>query len=90
MPTTKTRTTKADATVATRKVTAKAKTKATEPVLGDHPDTLGIIHRAMNAAAQKAGAENYHLGIPTPGAKAGRIMFRQPPKKRAARTPDKG
>jgi hypothetical protein len=91
MPTTKTRPTKSDLTAAARKVTAKTAAKRKEPALGDHPDTLGIIHRAMNSAARKAVAENDRLGIPTPGADAdGRIVYRQPLKKRAGRTPSQG
>lgn len=86
MPTTRTKpkTTKADAAAAGRRITARAKAKTAEPVLGDHPDTLGIIHRAMNSAAKKAVAENDRLGIPTPGTdKDGKIVLRQPPKKRS-------
>ena len=87
MPTTKTRAPKTDVKAAARKVTAKAAGKRKEPALGDHPDTLGIIHRAMNSAARKAVAENDRLGIPTPGADSdGRVVFRQPPKKRSGRT----
>lgn len=86
----KTKTTKADATAAGRRITTRAKAKKDQPALGDHPDTLGIIHRAMNSAAKKAVAENDRLGIPTPGADAdGRIVHRQPPKKRG-RTVDAG
>lgn len=95
MPVTKTKNTKTDVKAAARKVTAKpaaAKTRAKreEPMLGDHPDTLGIIHRAMISAAKKAVAENDRLGIATPGAdKDGNIVYRQPPKKRG-RTPSQG
>ena len=90
MPTTKVKTTKADAAKAAKKMTARPTPRAKEPVLGDHPDTLGIIHRAMNSAAQKAVAENDRLGIATPGAKDGKIVWRQPPKKRIGRTPEQG
>ena len=91
MPTTKVKSTKADAAKAAKTMTARPipRTKgprAKEPALGDHPDTLGIIHRAMNSAAQKAVAENDRLGIATPGAKDGKIVWRQPPKKRTGRT----
>ena len=92
MPTTKVKTTKADVAKAAKRMTARPtprakEPRAKEPVLGDHPDTLGIIHRAMNSAAQKAVAENDRLGIATPGAKDGKIVWRQPPKKRTGRTP---
>ena len=95
MPTTKVKTTKADAAKAAKKMTARPtprakEPRAKEPVLGDHPDTLGIIHRAMNSAAQKAVAENDRLGIATPGAKDGKIVWRQPQKKRTGRTPEQG
>lgn len=93
MPTTRTRpkTTKADATAAGRRVTSRAKATKDDPALGEHPDTLGIIHRAMNSAAKKAVAENDHLGIPTPGTdEHGRIVLRQPPKKAGRRTPEQG
>lgn len=89
-PVTKPKPIKTDARAAARKVTAKPKAKREEPALGDHPDTLGIIHRAMTSAARNAVAENDRLGIPTPGTDAdGRIVMRQPPKKRA-RTPAQG
>ena len=88
MPTTKTRTTKTDVKAAARKVTAKA--KASEPMLGDHPDTLGIIHRAVVAAAKSARAENDRLGIPTPVGKDGKVVYTTPPKKRGTRTPNQG
>ena len=97
MPTTKVKSAKADAAKAAKTMTARPilrtkgprakEPRAKEPVLGDHPDTLGIIHRAMNLAAQKAVAENDRLGIATPGAKDGKIVWRQPPKKRTGRTP---
>lgn len=86
----KTKTTKADAAAAGRRITTRAKAKKDAPALGDHPDTLGIIHRAMNSAARKAVAENDRLGIPTPGTdKDGKVVLRQPPKKRG-RTVDAG
>ena len=90
MPTTKVKTTKADAAKAATKMTARPATRAKEPALGDHPDTLGIIHRAMNSGAEKAVDENERLGIATPGAKDGKIVWRQPPKKRTGRTPEQG
>lgn len=90
MPTTKTRTTKTDAKAAARKVTAKVKPKRDEPVLGDHPDTLGIIHRAVVAAAKEARAENDRLGIPTPVGKNGKVVYTTPPKKRGTRSPNQG
>ena len=90
MPTTKVKTTKADVAKAAKKLTARPTPRAKEPVLGDHPDTLGMIHRAMNSAGQKAVAENDRLGIATPGAKDGKIVWRQPPKKRTGRTPEQG
>ena len=90
MPTTTVKTSKAEAVKAAKKVTARptpqAKVpRAKEPALGDHPDTL---HRAMNSGAQKAVADR--LGIATPGAKDGKIVWRQPPKKRTARAPEQG
>jgi hypothetical protein len=88
MPTTKTKTTKADARASASKITARAKKPV--PVLGDHPDTFAIIDRAMRSGARKAVEENDRLGIPTPGAKDGKIVFRQPPKKSGSRTPDAG
>jgi hypothetical protein len=95
MPTTKVKTTKAEAARAAKKITARSAPRAVgprakEPALGDHPDTLGIIHRAMNSGAQKAVAENDRLGIATTGAKVGKIVWRQPPKKRTDRTPEQG
>ena len=91
MPTTKTKAPKTDVKAAARKVTAKPVPKSKKPALGDHPDTLGIIHRAMNSAARKAVDENDRLGIPTPGTdQDGRVVFRQPPKKRSGRTPSQG
>ena len=90
MPTTKVKTSKAEAAKAAKRITARPTPRAMEPVLGDHPDTLGIIHRAMNSGAQKAVAENDRLGIATPGAKDGKIVWRQPPKKRSGRTPEQG
>ena len=94
MPTTKVKTSKAEAAKAGKKITARPRRehgpRAKEPALGDHPDTLGIIHRAMNSGAQKAVAENDRLGIATPGAKDGKIVWRQPPKKRSGRTPEQG
>ena len=72
-----------------RSAPRKVKPSRDAPVLGDHPDTLGIIHRAMNSAARKAVAENDHLGIPTPGTdKDGKITMRQP--KKRGRTVDAG
>lgn len=88
MPATKTKTTKNDVKAAARKVTAKA--AASEPALGDHPDTLGIIHRAVVAAAKEARAENDRLGIPTPVGKNGKVAYTSPPKKRGSRTPNQG
>ena len=93
MPTTKLKTSKAEAAKAAKKITARPTPRAEaprakEPALGDHPDTLGIIHRAMNSGAQKAVADR--LGIATPGAKDGKIVWRQPPKKRTARAPEQG
>ena len=95
MPTTKVKTSKAEAAKAAKKITARptpqAKVpRAKEPSLGDHSDTLGIIHRAMNSGAQKAVVENDRLGIATPGAKDGKIVWRLPPKKRSDRTPEQG
>jgi hypothetical protein len=95
MPTTKVKTSKAEAAKAAKKITARPSPRAVaprakEPALGDHPDTLGIIHRAMNSGAQKAVAENDSLGIATPGAKDGNIVWRQPAKKRTGRTPEQG
>ena len=95
MPTTKVKTTKADAAKAANKMTARPtprakEPRAKEPALGDHPDTLGIIHRAMNSAGRKAVAESDRLGIATPSAKDGKIVWRQPPKKRTGRTPKQG
>jgi hypothetical protein len=90
MPTTNPKTTKADAAAAARKMTTKAKSRKADPMLGDHPDTLGIIHRAMVSAANTAVAENDRLGIPTPGSKDGKIVYRTPPKKRGSRVPDAG
>jgi hypothetical protein len=85
----KTKTTKADAAAAGRRITSRAKAKKDVPALGDHPDTLGIIHRAMNSAARKAVAENDRHGIPTPGTdKDGNIVLRQP--KKRGRTVDAG
>ena len=81
--------TKADAKAASCKVTSKAKPASAEPALGDHPDTLAIIHRAMISAAKKAVAENDYLGIATPGVDTdGKIVWRQPPKKRGRHTPE--
>ncbi len=58
------------------------------PVLGDHPDTLGIIHRAMISAARKARDESDRLGIPAPGNEGGKVVWKQPPakKRRSAKT----
>lgn len=85
----KTTTTKADAMTAGRRRTTRAEGKAAQPELGDHPDTLGIIHRAMNSAAKAAIAENDRLELPTPGTDAtGKIAMRQ--LKKHARTVDAG
>ena len=90
MATIKVKTSKAEAAKAAKKITVRPTPRAKEPALGDHPDTLGIIHRAMNSGAQKAVTENDRLGIATPGAKDGRIVWRQPSKKRGGRTPEQG
>lgn len=95
MPTATTKATKT-ATTAKPRARAVAERRAprtgnvTEPVLGDHPDSLGIIHRAMVGAAEKAVDENDRLGISTPGAKDGGIVYRAPPGKRRGRTRDTG
>lgn len=89
MATTKIKTTRADAAAAGRKITAKAKPKASEPVLGDHPDTIGIIQRAVVKAAKEARAENDRLGIATPVGKDGNVVWTKPPKKRS-KSPDAG
>ncbi len=91
MPTARpeTKTTKADAAAAGRRITTRAKAKTAGPDLGDQPDTLGIIHRAMNSAAKNAVAENDRLGIHTHGTdKDGKITMRQP--KKRGRTVDVG
>ncbi len=90
MPTTKVKTTKADATRAAKKLTARPKPRAKAPILGDHPDTLGIIHRAVLDGARDARAENDRLGIPTPVGKDGKVVYTTPPKKRGSRTPNAG
>lgn len=89
MPVAKTKPSKTKVEAAARKITIKPSPKR-ESVLGDHPDTLGVIHRAMSSAAQQAVAENDRNGIATPGTKDGKIVWRQPAKKRAARTPIQG
>ncbi|NOT72063.1 MAG: hypothetical protein HOP09_12545 [Hyphomicrobium sp.] len=77
-----TKTTKADVAAAVLRIITRAKAKTDAPALGDHPDTLDIIHRAMNSAARKAVVENDRLGIPTPGTdKDGKITMRQPKKR---------
>lgn len=86
MPTTKTKTIKAKAGAAAQTLTAK-KIKTATPTLGDRPDTLDMIHRAMVSGAKKAVEENDRLGIPTPGAKDGKIVYRTPPK---AKKPEVG
>ena len=95
MATTKVKASKAEAAKAAKKITVRPTPRtggprAKGPALGDHPDTLGIIHRAMNSGAQKAVAENDSLDIATPGAKDGKIVWRQPPKKRNGHTPEQG
>ena len=90
MPTARTKTTKADAAAAARKITSKPKPAVGQPILGDDPDTLGTIQRAMANGARKAVAENDRLGIPTPGGKDGKITYRTPPRKRSSRTNEAG
>ena len=88
MPTARAKTTKAAATTAARKMTRRAPSADATPVLGDHPDTFGIIHRAVVKGAKDAVAENDRLGIASPGAKDGKIVYRKPPKSKAASKPD--
>jgi hypothetical protein len=86
MPTAKAKTTKAAATTAARKMTRRE--SSADPVLGDHPDTFGIIHRAVVKGAENAIAENDRLGIASPGAKDGKIVYRKPPRSNTASKPD--
>jgi hypothetical protein len=88
MPTAKARTTKAAATTAARKMTRREPSADTTPVLGDHPDTFGIIRRAVVKGAKDAIAENDRLGIASPGGKDGKIVHRKPPKRTATSKPD--
>ena len=88
MPTTKAKTTKAAATTAARKMTRRSSSVDTTSVLGDHPDTFGIIHRAVVKGAKDAIAENDRLGIASAGAKDGKIVYRKPPKRSATAKPD--
>jgi hypothetical protein len=65
-----------------------------DPALGDHPDSLAIIHCAMRSAARKARAENDRLGIPTPDNVGGKVVWKHPvgkrrrPLKPSAATPE--
>jgi len=89
MPPTRTRSIKAEAKAAALRMTAESGAETSMLPLGDHPDTLGIIHRAVVAAAKAARAENDRLGIATPGAdKDGKIVYSRPPRRRAGRTPN--
>ncbi len=83
MPTAKTR--KRAATTTSRKLPRRGPVNQ-KTALGERPDTLDVIHRAMSTAAKKAVAENDRLGISTPGAKPdGSIGYRTPAKKRPVR-----
>jgi hypothetical protein len=82
MSTAKTKPTKAAAKPAARKMTGSIPSTDTTPVLGDDPDTLATIHRAVVKGASDAVAENDHLGIASPGAKDGKIVYRSPPKRK--------
>lgn len=88
MPTAKTKTRKSSAAAASKSSVKSVKlkprpAKPTGPLLGDAPDTLSIIQRAMEIGARKAVAENDRLGIPTSGAKDGKIVYRSPPRSRS-------
>jgi hypothetical protein len=87
MPTAKAKTTKAAATTAARKMTRREPSADTTPVLGDHPDTFGIIHRAVAKGARDAIAENDRLGIASPGAKDDKIVYRKPPRSKTTSKP---